>query len=809
MTIGSHKLRRTAVLSWLVGIGLAAAVAGAVYFWAAVEGSLPPLQGSLTAPGLAAPVRIERDPLGVPTLRAENRTDLAYATGFLHAQDRFFQMDLLRRTSAGELAEILGPAALERDRGHRIHRFRQVARRALNRADAEEKDLVEAYASGVNAGLRALRARPFEYQLLGAEPSPWLPEDTFLPVLTLFLYLWDEEGHYESTLGTMQATLAPELYRFLSPMGVEDWDAPITGEPVGMPPLPGAEALDLRRQSQAALARSSPDWRTEELEPFVAGSNSWAITGSRTAFGGAVVANDIHLDLVVPNVWYRASFIWPSEDGENRLTGVTLPGTPLMVLGSNTYVAWAFSNALADTLDLVVLETEPGRDGTYRTPDGPRRFERHLERIAVKRGEDETLEVLSTIWGPVFDRDSQGRPRALRWIAHEPEAVDLGLRKLEAVRGVGEALDAVQRAGIPPQNLIVADRSGKIAWTVIGRLPRRVGFSGRLPGSWADGSRRWEGWLEASEYPRVLEAPSDVLWTANARVVGGRDLELLGDGGYVLGARGRQIRDRLLVLEGAVEKDMLAIQLDNRSFFLDRWQKLLLRELTGETDARRAEMRRYVEDWGGRAEVDSVGFRVVRTFRAFLVKGIMETLTAPCHKADPGFRAWDMPQTEGPVWRLLSERPAHLLDPAFPSWEALIQATVDETLDYFLRDGASLAERTWGERNTVRVRHPLSSALPFLGRWLDMPVVRLGGATHMPHVQFPLNGASLRMAVSPGREDQGYFHQPAGQSGHPRSPHYRDSHRAWVEGRVTPFLPGPTVHTLTLVPADEKSRRAK
>jgi penicillin amidase len=541
-------------------------------------------------------------------------------------------------------------------------------------------------------------------------------------------------------------------------------------------------------------------------EESAIGSNNWAVAGSRTSHGGAILANDMHLGLSVPNTWYRASLAWPDParpGRESRLTGVTLPGTPVVIVGSNTRVAWGFTNSYGDWNDLVVVEVDPGDPDCYFAPDGRHRFERERETIRVSGASAESLEVVSTVWGPLVDKDHLGRPRALRWTAHEPSAINFNLLRLEDAQTLEEALDTANASGIPPQNFVCASSDGRIGWTVAGLIPRRVGFDGRLPGSWRDGSHRWDGWLAPAEVPRLVDPPSGVLWTANARTVGGEPLGRLGDGGYALGARARQIRDDLQARVGVSERDMLAIQLDDRAVFLEHWHELLLATLTPgavAADPRRGELRRFVERWGGRAQVNSVGYRMVRTFRGFVIEKTIGPLTAACRKADDRFRYLNLPQLEGPVWRIVTERPPHLLDPAFKSWNEQLLAAVDATLEYFRKQGGDLGACTWGERNTASIRHPLFGAVPLVGQLLDMPGDQLPGDSNMPRVQTPDFGASERMVVSPGHEDRGILHMPCGQSGHPLSPYYRAGHGDWVRGEPTPFLPGPTAHVLKLTP---------
>jgi penicillin amidase len=815
------RRRRSRVLrafGLLIALGVGAAAVGALWFRAQMRASLPQLDGERVLPGLAETVTVERDALGVPTIKGRSRLDVARATGFVHAQERFFQMDLLRRRGAGELSELFGALALEMDRELRVHRLRDVARRVIAQGPPDEQALLAAYADGVNQGLNALAARPFEYIVLRRDARAWLPEDTVLVLLAMFVELHDERGRRESTLGVIRDVMPEPMFAFLAPMGTE-WDAPLTGEAMVAPAAPGPDALDLRAAPGAASAAPAPapvrdrspativgrtlsPWGGgDAVEPPELGSNNWAVAGTHARGGRALLADDMHLGISIPNTWYRASLLWEADGGAQRITGVTLPGAPGVVVGSNGHVAWGFTNSQGDWSDLVVLESA-GDPQTYRTPDGARRFERHAETIRVKGAPDETLEVLSTIWGPVVDTDHRGRRRALRWTAHDPRAVNSGLFRLETARGLDQALELANTAGIPPQNFVCADASGRIGWTIAGVIPRRVGFDGRLPTSWADGSRRWDGWLEPRDYPRLVDPPSGRIWTANARTVDGDWLARMGDGGYALGARARQIRDDLLALEQVGERELLAIQLDDRALFLERWRELLLGALTPEATAAsgpRAELRGHVERWGGRASVDSVGYRAVRAFRFALAEQVFAALTARCKAADERFDYLrDVWQYEGPLWRLVSERPAHLLDPRHRDWASQLLAAADVVADELGRGPGGMARRTWGERNTAAIRHPLAAALPLAGRWLDMPKEPLAGDTHMPRVQGPAVGASERLVVSPGHEADGVFHMPVGQSGHPLSPHYGDGHAAWVRGEPTPFLPGPAIHVLVL-----------
>jgi penicillin amidase len=790
-----------AFLVLLVVVVLAAASLG---FWARsrLVASLPQIEGTRVVRGLGAAVRVERDALGVPRIIGKSRLDVARATGFLHAQDRFFQMDLLRRRAAGELAELFGSAALDIDKKTRAHRFRPVAARETRASQPGDKAIIEAYGAGVNEGLAALGAPPFEYLILRAAPKPWKPEDSILVALAMYLDLQGEDAVAESSLGVLHDVLPPEVSAFLAPPGTE-WDVPIVGDAFPAAALPSPAAFDLRKSPPIVLPRAASLGRVDR--PLF-GSNNWAVAGAHTVHGGALVADDMHLGIRVPNIWYRASLQWPdaSHPGQwYQVTGVTLPGTPAVIVGSNTFVAWAFTNTEGDWSDLVVLDPDPADKEAYRTPQGPRRFEHATEAIAVKGSDEVKVDVVSTIWGPVIDHDHGGRARAQAWVPHEPGGVNLALLALESARTLEDAMAVANVSGAPAQNFTCADRTGRIGWTVMGRIPRRVGFDGRLPASWADGKRRWDGWLEPAQYPRVIDPPLGRIWTANNRVVSGEMLAKMGDGGYDLGARAGQIKGALLAIDRGSEPDMLKVQLDDRALFLSRWRELLLGVLTPTavgTDARRAEARRLVDGWGGRAAVESAGYRIVRAFRLEVANQVLGAVTAACKKADDRFDWGDQHQWEAPLWTLVTKRPAHFLNPAYATWEAQLLSAVDESLARLTKDAGPLADRTWGERNTAAFHHPLSRAVPALGPWLDLPADRLPGDSNMPRFQSPGSGASERMVVSPGREALGLFHMPGGQSGHPLSPHYRDGHAAWVKGEPTPFLPGPAVHILTLTP---------
>ncbi len=783
----------------ILAVVVLAAAGGAGYGWWRLTASRPQLEGEAAISGLTAPVGVVRDALGVPTLRGRNREDLARALGFLHGQERFFQMDTLRRSGAGEMAELVGAAALPLDRTRRLHRFRARAEARWPTLDAAERAMLEAYADGVNQGRESLGAQPFEYLILRTVPEPWTPIDTIMVMTAMFFELQEADGRMERQLGAMRAALGPALADFLFPVGT-DWDAALDGSLLPQPPMPGPEEAPPRRTASAMPA---------ELPEVQNGSNNWAVGGALTGHGGGLLASDMHLGHAVPNIWYRARLILEGADGApvSDVTGVTLPGTPNVVAGSNGKVAWGFTNSQIDTADVVRLEPAGnGGDGwsAYRTPDGAEPFRTVTERLCASDGTCEDLIVQETRWGPVVATEEDGTRMALRWGAHDLPGRPLqAFVEMETAAGVEQALGVARGAGLPHQNLVVVDTAGNLAWTIMGQVPRRVAIDDpRTPGSWVDG-RGWDGWLSGEEVPTVLNPADGRIWTANARVIGGEAFAKLGDGGYAHGARARQIRDALLAKDRFTEADMLAIQLDDRATLLDRWQGLMLRELEARegADPALAAMVEPVRSWGGRAVPDSVGYRLVRVFRASLIAQIYGAWigSPPTDTSNPRVASF---QTDGPAWRLVSERPAHLVPPGFADWDAVIAAALGQVKREVERFAeGDLTRYTWGARNAAAIRHPLSPFIPGLGRLTDAPADSLPGDVYQPRAQTRSFGASQRMVVSPGREADGLFHMPGGQSGHPLSPYHLAGHAAWVRGEPTPFLPGPARWTLTLQPA--------
>ncbi|BFM11165.1 penicillin acylase family protein [Simiduia litorea] len=759
--------------------------------------SLPQLDGTLTQSEIQAPVTIERDAQGIVEITGKTRADIAFALGFTHAQERFFQMDLQRRNAAGELSALFGEAALNHDRQVRLHRFRARAQRNLQHYPSQAVEILNAYSKGVNFGLDSLPAAPFEYTLLGQAPSPWQPEDSILTVFSMILVLQDDQGWFERTRGIMAESLPADLYAFFTQQGGQ-WDAPLiesasTGTTLPPAPIPSTGWSDLMPESTAM--RYVP----MVSEDVVVGSNNWAVSGALSKHGGAMIADDMHLAIRVPNIWFRAQ--WQHPDTGRLVSGATLPGTPLVVAGSNGKLAWGFTNTQGDWSDVILLELNDSKDA-YKTAQGWKPFERFQESIHIKDRAAQTVEVRETQWGPVIGEDPKGRLLVLKWTAHDITGANMGPYVLESVESVHDALKLGPSFGMPHQNLVMADDSGAIGWTVAGPFPKRVGTDGRLPESWSDGSRSWQGIRGLDEHPVLATPAHQRLWTANARTLSDDAFKMMGDSAYALGARQQQIRDDLFAADRFDEKALLDIQLDDKAVFLTPWRDHLLQRLSRKdiTEPSLIEAKTHLEQWTARAEVDSVGYRLVREFRLKTIEYLTAPLISYMQTIDPDFDlAKANRQIEYPAWSLIQTRPTHLLNPDFSSWDELELFAIKAVVEPLYED-ASLADNTWGEANKVIIEHPMARFVSPIKWFMSMPHEPLNGDTHMPRVQTPTHGASERFVVSPGKESEGIFHMATGQSAHPLSPFFGNGHRDWVEGKASPWLKAETQYSLTIQP---------
>lgn len=784
---------------------------------APVDGEVP--VGSL----LLAPATIERDFRGMARVEAADLAGAAFAQGFAHAQDRFFQMDLFRRLTAGRLSELMGASTLGMDRSYRRYRFEAVAEAVLARSEPRHAELLTAYAQGVNAGLAAMPGPPPEYRLLGATPQPWTDRDSAVMLLFMFIALSGDYGA-EAAQWTLARSVAPEVAAFVFP-STQRFDAPMVGpgwSPADAPPVPGPGVVDWRGMPASAFdAIGAGRWPVdrvpiEDTFGFISGSNAWAVAGSRTGHGAAMLASDMHMPLMAPGVWCPVELRWggggwspagASDTARGQAVGLSLPGLPGIIAGSNGLLAWGFTNLISDVMDRVLIELDPA-DGTRYLVDGvSTEMTFAVETIEIRGSDPVFLAVPSTIWGPLIERVPNGERAALAWTALRPECVGLGLLDLLFAGTVDEGCRVVAESNGPPLNAILADVDGAVAWCVAGWLPERRGFVGTRSALWSRGVG-WAGPLPMSRRPSLRGPGVERVWSSNHR---GGSLEQMALVGSVFASPTRAHRARaMLDGVGFIERDFFAMQHDVRAEYLDAYAAWLREAYADQRP--RGKVAEAAFDvsmaWDGSASASSHGYRWLRALRFRMMRELVGGLLLPALTSDPWFSLW--PPTDEPVRRLLEERPAHLLPPGHADWDGYVRGAFERAVaeeagrrDAYGRDIAVDAD--WGEVNRLDMRHAFTAALPAqvagLVTALNMPRHRQSGDVDTVRVARPGFGASNNLVVAPGREHAGILTIPGGISGNPFSPHYRDRHAAWAGARPEPLLVGEAVSRLTLVPA--------
>ena len=770
-------------------------VLGGGVIFGLLTASLPKEEGEITLSGLSAAATVHSDALGNPSIVAENREDAFRTLGFLHARDRLFQMELMRRKSAGRLAELFGAAAVKLDRRQRSYQLAKTAKNIVSELPAEQRHVLKAYVEGVNAYIGQTRILPPEFLALQHHPEPWREEDSILAALGMFQNLNGQEQD-ERMVSVMEKALPADLLAFLTP----DTDMYTTVLLGGT--MPRRFCKTLPADAFAALPESDGPIALNGVtaESVIAGSNNWVVAGTKTADGRAIVANDMHLGLSVPNVWYRASLQYLNR----HIYGVTLPGVPIIIVGGNDHVAWGFTNVTADLLDLVSLDLNPDNPQEYRTAQGWVKFAQHREIVHVKNAPDIELALQDTQWGPVSEQTLLGRPVAVKWTALAEHAVDLGLLAMDQAQTTQQAMTVMNHTGGPPQNVVMADSEGHIGWTYMGHFPLRAGFDGLASRSWADGRLGWQGYIPPEALPRLLDPPEGFIVTANNRTLG-RDYPYAIAHNWALGYRAFRIAELLRDQNHLTEQDLFTIQLDTRSAVFDFYQQLALSELRNLKDKEPLlqEAEQALQSWDGHMNISSTGAAFLSEFRSQLANEVFAKVVAACRVYDVDFNyAWR--EMETPLRLLLTQRPQAVLSARYHNdWRQLIVEALRTTANELHRQypGTRLAQLTWGETHQITLHHPFSTVSPLLASLLDMPTFASDGcASVCVKVMGDNHGASERLVLSPGHPENGIFDMPGGQSGHPLSKHYRDQQSYWRDGVAAPLQFDTAFATLHFLP---------
>ncbi len=751
--------------------------AGLYFYWS--RAALPVVDGDVRLPGLAATVTVRRDGLGVPHLEASSWPDVFRAQGYVTAQDRLWQMDLLRRRAHGELADAFGEGALRLDREMRTLGLGRAARDSLELLPGDARAILEDYSAGVNAFMRS-GPLALEFRLLRYRPRPWTPADTVAVGKLLahdLAFGW--EGEAQRAL--LRRVLPPPLFDLLHP-------ARFTGDRV----LFAADAPAMEKAS------ASPE--------SAIGSNNWVVSGAHTATGKPLLANDPHLALGVPSIWTAVHLRAPGLE----VGGVTLPGAPGVILGRNRHLAWGCTNVHDDSADLYAVEVDPRRPDHYRAPDGHEPFRTLEERILVRRGalsssRDSLPHVVRlTRWGPVTTIG--GRLYALRWTTLDKVAELPAFMAIDRATDWKEFRAAVSLYPGPSQNFVYADTDGHIAWYSAGRLPIRRASDGSLPHSPASTDGDWVGFVPFDELPQLLDPPSGRIVTANNRLVGSAYPHRVTRGG--IGPwRAAALFEALESREGWSTDDMVRLQ-GLRLSIPHRDLVRALKEGAGRhpSDPRWRDIAGEMQGFDGHLEPDSrPAAYAVTVFRL-----VGERVIGPRLDGLPFARS--LRRRTAAIQRLVLERPREWLPPDAGDWDELL-AGCWEAATGELRDklGEDRSRWTLGRLNQVRVRHPLSRALSALGALLDPAAMELGGAVTTPNVlgitaSGAVEGPSMRFVANLADPDDTRLVNFMGQSGHAASPHYEDQLEAWrtVATHRLAFTPDAvaraTRHTLRLVP---------
>ena len=791
------------LLTLLIVIALAAGL-GLLWLKHAMHQQLAVLDGELPLPGLSAAVTVRRDAQGVPHIQAANMEDLLEAQGFVVAQDRLWQMDMARRFAAGELAELLGPGVAEHDKVQRILRIRPSAERLTAGMPPDQRRLFAAYARGVNAYITYHRDNlPAEFRLLGYQPRPWQPVDSWLVALNMVarldtLYPWKlERATVEARLGP---TLATELYPTTTwrdhppTQSLPDLTAPQQDVPEAPLDESQSSLQDLLRLRGILKLGADP---CVGCQP---GSNEWAVSGAHTASGKAMLSNDMHLEHSIPDIWHEEDL----QAGSFHVTGVTTPGIPLIIEGHNEHIAWGFTTLNGDVQDVYVEKTNA--QGEYWAGTGWRQPEHDIEHIHVRFGKDVVLDVQTTGHGPVITPllPHETRMLALKWTLYSTQLGGLPLEAVNKASNWTEFRQAVSTWWGPTQNMAYADDQGHIGYQAVGLFPMRPAGPSGVPivesGTPADGEHEWQGSLPFEQLPSVLDPDGGIVATANARITPDGypyPLALNWDEPY----RNERIWKWLASHARLTPADMLHLQMDTYSdvdrAMAQRFAYAIDHVANG--DARLHKAADLMRSWDGVITTDSAAAQIVDASKAALWPLILEP------KLGADWQLYDWQNKNFVQEEMVARGPQQWLPANYKSWDALIAAAVQKGLDD-KHAPADLATWAYGAQHTIDVKHPLYSLLPWFKGWTSTGPHQLAGdETTLDHVR-GLLGASQRLTVDWSNVDGSTENIVMGESGDPVSPYYLDQFPAWYSGKTfaLPFseaaVRAATQHTLRLVP---------
>lgn len=785
--------------------------------------SLPQTEGTLTVAGLSAPVTIVRDSDGIPRIRAQTTGDAYFTLGFVHAQDRLWQMESYRRAGRGRLAEIIGKPGLVPDRFARVLGYERLARASLAQLSPEARAAVDAYTAGVNAWLEThAGALPPEFVALRFAPEPWRPEDCLIwsKLMATRLSNWPvmiARLRYASALSPEDAADLFPPYPPDAPLTIDD----ALGRHAALDQS-GARVTD-HRPAALPLMGADPDVPAEA-------SNAFALSGQRTVSGKPLLANDPHLGFDAPNLWYLARIDAPGL----TLAGATVPGVPFLIIGHNERVAWSLTTTGAET-DALFAERLDGSDGRrVMGPHGAEALSTRSETIAVSAGEPERLTVRESRHGPILS-DVMPIPGlgTSEIAALDAPALRADDRTAEALYRMNRAENAEAfRAALrdfqsPMQNVMFADTAGTIGFVTVGRMPIRADEPGtRLRPGWVDEPE--ERFIPFDELPQVLDPPRGEIVNANNKVVGSGYPYFLGN--FWAGTeRARRIEERLSAADRFDVPAMASIQTDSVSLGA---RALLPRLLPLVADAgldrRAATVRDGLRQWNGTMDRDTAEPLVYHAWIAALAHSIAagrghgDDSAAVATIARPAvlMRILDAPERwcgSAPGENAAAETTTKAAS-CQPVVAGAFATAIDSLAETF---GSDPAAWRWGDAHRAVFSHRLFAPFPLLDRITTVDVAtdgdddtvnrgtigfggrRSGSMFYRPPLYPSVHGPGLRAVMDLADLDNSLFMQATGQSGNALSTHYSDLAARWAAGRyllLPPMTENEAVHGLVLTP---------
>ncbi|MGL4819350.1 MAG: penicillin acylase family protein [Bacilli bacterium] len=783
-TTKSSRWKKIVLYAIVAVLLFSTGIIGAANWWAGR--SLAKTSGTLQLPGLSAPVTVVRDENGVPHIKAENDNDLYMAQGYVTAQDRLFQMDLSRRQASGRLSEVIGDAMVEKDKFFRTFGLRRAAELALPGYSDEAMRMMDAYAAGVNAYTEQAiknKSLPVEFTFLGYTPEPWTPLDSI--TITKFM-AYDLGGHWRG-----QAFRSFLLSEFDEDKAYDLFPSYPEEAPYVIP----KEELDLSKSF--AGADLPAEWN---------GSNNWVISGEKSKTGTPLLADDPHLSLAAPAIWYQSHL----ESDEQNVSGVIFAGVPGIILGHNEHVAWGVTNVGPDVQDLYIEKRNPNNPHQFLYKGQWEDANVVKETIKVKGQADIDYDVVITRHGPVFSEFTHQTDKdlvlSLKWTAHE------STQDLEALPLLNKATDwasfdeALEHFKAPASNFVYADKAGNIAYKINGNIPIRKKGNSLLPVPGWTGEYEWNGYIPHDELPTLINPEAGYVATANNKVVDDRYPYHISHT-WAQPYRQMRIQEVLESKEKFSLEDMKALQMDSYNKRAEMYAPLFVEVLKAEKDDPKiGEAVRILEEWDYNDDPNAAAPLIFQTIwdemmNVLFVDQLPETMMDLFEGSDAILDRLVKEAYDGKPGPWITEA---------GGLEKVLTDSLTRSVELLSeRHGEKMADWKWGDEHKLLFSHPLSSVKPLdliFNTKAPIPVagskVTVLAAARNKDTGIVNHGASWRFVIDAGDLTTGHHIVGPGQSGHFKSPWYDDQVEDWVSGtyHTTSLVTPQSKHTLILEP---------